>query len=365
MPISNEQRKQRVKAIGSSDVPILLGVSPFKKTAYDVWMEKTGRLPVAESEEDDPASELTAGQFFEGGVLDWAQKSLGYLHRNVKLAAADFHLHCNVDALTFETAEPVEAKTSGFLGPVYGEWGDEGTDQVPEHVIAQAHAHLLTLPEAQICHIPVFIQGRGFLMFRVNRDKELCEIIAEACLDFWVNHVEKDIPPENSAPSLAVVRRIRREPNKVVAVDAGSLLAWRSIRDEAKCWEQNKKGADAQLIAMLGDAECGTCDVGHVTFYEQSREGIDTKRLRAERPDIWKEYQTETKFRVLRFKERKEENGAIEDKRQGNNRTEQKRLAGPDGLDEVVGGGCPAEAFNPGARVEDGIGIFLPQSETV
>ncbi len=41
MPITNRQRKLRQDHIGSSDMAAILGVDPWR-TAYDVWLEKTG-----------------------------------------------------------------------------------------------------------------------------------------------------------------------------------------------------------------------------------------------------------------------------------------------------------------------------------
>lgn len=43
MPITQKQREFRRSHIGSSDIAAILGKDPYK-TAYDVWLDKTGQL---------------------------------------------------------------------------------------------------------------------------------------------------------------------------------------------------------------------------------------------------------------------------------------------------------------------------------
>jgi len=43
MPLSPEAVAERVNYIGASDVPVILGLSPWR-TPYDLWSIKTGRL---------------------------------------------------------------------------------------------------------------------------------------------------------------------------------------------------------------------------------------------------------------------------------------------------------------------------------
>jgi putative phage-type endonuclease len=155
MPITETQRERRSKHIGSSDVAPIMGASRWA-TAYDVWLEKTGKLV----EKSDENQAMTAGNMFESGVLQWAEEHLGKMTRNQYRSEPKAYLGCNIDAIVDADGVPVDAKTGGLFGPLADDWGDEGTDQVPDEVILQAHAHMIVV-DAVLCHIPAFLGGRG------------------------------------------------------------------------------------------------------------------------------------------------------------------------------------------------------------
>lgn len=57
---SDEWLKLRNQNIGASDIPIILGISPYSKTIHDLWLEKTGRkLP------DSPTPAMIRGSKLE------------------------------------------------------------------------------------------------------------------------------------------------------------------------------------------------------------------------------------------------------------------------------------------------------------
>ena len=67
MPITEAQRERRKKHLGSTDLPAILGVDPWRN-AYDVWLEKTDKL-----EKGKEKNYQGAGHLFEEGVLRWAE----------------------------------------------------------------------------------------------------------------------------------------------------------------------------------------------------------------------------------------------------------------------------------------------------
>ena len=298
MPITEKQRENRRKHIGSSDLPALLGCDPRGKNAYDLWLEKTGRL-----DESEPNQAMLAGTHFEDGVRQWASDELGPMIRNQYRAFSDAYLGANIDAIVRETGEPVEVKTSGLFGPVTADWGEFLTDCVPDNVILQAHAHMLCT-EKDVCHVPVFLGGRGFGRYMVRRSDKLVLLIIEKCKSFWECCVEADVAPANEIPCLDVVRRARRLPNSVISIPASLRLEAEAAAALRKMAEQRDEQAKAAILAAMGDAEAANYDDGEgaVTFYEQSRRSIDTKRLQAEEPELAAKYGKETRYRVLRTK---------------------------------------------------------------
>jgi putative phage-type endonuclease len=285
MPITSTQLERRKKHIGSSDMAALLGLSPYT-TPYDVWADKTGRLP-----EDEGNAATKAGQYFESGVLEYAEEKLGNIIRNQYRSVKDqgIPIAANIDALVVQTGEPIEAKTVGLLGFSNELWGDSDTDEVPDLVIVQAHVHLLCT-EQELCHIAAFIAGRGFVPYRVRRDEEVISVIKETAVKFWNDFVLPDVPPDGSLPTAKVVAKMRRQPNMVATIDPALYRRNLRLRAIEKKIKDKAEAAKTELLASLGDAEAGECEHGSLTYFTQTRKEYTVK---------------ESTFRVARFKENK------------------------------------------------------------
>jgi len=260
----------------------ILGVDRWR-TAYDVWLEKTGKLdPRAETEA------MMAGNVFERSVLDYAEINLGRLRRNVPMVMPGTPLMANVDAICRAGGQdPVEAKTAGLFGPLSEFWGADGTDQIPDRVIIQAHVLIMCrrywdvkriaeaeAPAVDVCHVPAFLGGRGFALFHVRRNDRICDLIAETAIAFWENNVQADIPPDDSAATLAVAKRMIRDPGKVSPLADDLVAEWVEAKAAVREAEAAANTATARILSALGDAEAGqTTGRGAMTYYEQTRRG--------------------------------------------------------------------------------------------
>ena len=85
------------------------------------------------------------------------------------------------------------------------DWGkEELTDDIPVYYIMQV-AYYSMLVEAALkvkvekVDIAVLIGGQDFKIYTYNKDEELEAILLKKGVEFWRNHIEKDIPP---APSI-------------------------------------------------------------------------------------------------------------------------------------------------------------------
>ena len=165
MTITAIQRAERKNHLGGSDIPAIMGFSPYSN-AYDTWLLKTGRVV----EEEKKQSFITAGNLLENPVIQWLEQFLGETINvnsddlQVKIAGTPIVDH--MDGITDRTANPIEVKTEGVDHPIRLPWGDAGTDEVPEYTCVQAHVHLLAT-DKEICHVPTFLGGRGFGYFFV------------------------------------------------------------------------------------------------------------------------------------------------------------------------------------------------------
>src|SRR6185312_15458691 len=130
--ITAEQRELRRHSLGSSEIAAVLGVDPHN-TAANVWLAKRGMV------EDFKGNDLTdRGIRLEPVLIDYAEFRTGkQFRRDVMKVHVSGMLHTNFDGIEpgDDPENSVEAKSTVILEG----WENEGTDEIPDKVIAQAH----------------------------------------------------------------------------------------------------------------------------------------------------------------------------------------------------------------------------------
>lgn len=277
--ITVEQRELRKKYIGSSDAPAILGVDPHR-SAYDVWLEKTGQADGFEGNAD-----TDRGNLLEPVLLAWAENKLSAaLLRDQFIVHEDGVLAANCDGIQPKIhvgplppplTEPfvVEAKT----GTNADEWGEPGSDEVPDRVLIQTHHQMYVAgPDYRVAWVPVLLPVFGrfdFRLYKVERNDELADVVAQRGVMFWREHVEPRIPPNGCLPSLEVLKRVRREPNKSVPVADELVDRLIVARADMKQAADEVEAAQVALLTALADAEGGTYSRGVCTYLETKRKG--------------------------------------------------------------------------------------------
>ena len=276
-----DELERRRNVVGASETVMLFGLPAFgKKTISDLWFEK--KYGVEKSGNGNAATKL--GLRLESAVLEAAEERLGrpivdrqlWLTRNFNGATLDGR----VDERTI-----VEAKTSGLLGPsTISQWGDDGSDEVPESYILQVQAQLF-VTGAELAYLAALIGGRGFAMFTITPAVELQAAIAAKSAEFIASLSNDSPPPE--PPQLDTLKRIHRQPSKVVTIADDLRDRFEEAKANAKASDEEKDRAQRELLAALGDAEAGECSGGQYTYFEQSRK---------------ESFVAASTFRILRFK---------------------------------------------------------------
>lgn len=290
MTAAEYHASERQSRIGASDVASVLGISPYR-SAYELWLEKTGQLePWAGNE----ATKL--GTKAESILLDEAEEQLGQLDRGVLLWAPGSQLiAATLDGQVVRTRCPVECKTSGLTGgPVVGYWGDPGTDEIPDYYLVQVQMQIWCAG-ADLAHVKAWLGGRGIVDYQVHRSDAVIKAIADQCREWWERHIVGEVVPEmEAAPSLEVVKRIRRQPNKVVELSESEITLleqFEAAQASEKTSEALVEDFKARLILSLGDAEMGTLPDGRsISYMTSTRRGYTVE---------------ETTFRTLRIKKGK------------------------------------------------------------
>lgn len=325
MALTKEQAERRRKYVGGSDIAAIMGVDPWR-SPEDVWCEKVHGV------EDFSSDAATLGDHLESACKSLAEEYLG-----IKLTSAnafrrvpDTPIGVLLDAWYQKPDDgmvvPVECKTSGLLNPwgeAMQEWGDGGGDDVPPRYILQVHGQMMATG-ASYSHISALLPGRGHVMYRVERDEELTAVILEHVASFW--HMVEIKSPPPAAPSLDILKRLRRLPEAVVDLGgsvADKVIAWQALAAEKRDAESRYEAAQAEVIAALGVAEAAVIGWSDdkagvlaevmglepdaaskkelVSYMKQTRSSADAKKLRQLYPEVWEAVKVESSFRVLRL----------------------------------------------------------------
>jgi putative phage-type endonuclease len=289
-PQHDQWLQDRRSRLGATDMSALLGLNPYR-VAYEVWLEKRDLL---EPWSGNAATRL--GQRLEPGLLDEAEQRWGKLKRNVVVKHANAPLAATLDGWLVESKTPVEIKTAGMLSDfadVSG-WGEQGSDEIPDHYLVQVHTQL-ACTDSESAKVLALIAGRGIVEYEVFADPKVSQMIVGFAADWWDTHIVRGIEPDRTKPpSLEVLKRIRRQPNSVVALDASAselVEQWEAAKEARKSADEIEEDRKKQLILTLGTSEGGQLPDGRmVTFLEQTRKEYVCK---------------ESTFRVLRIQKAK------------------------------------------------------------
>ena len=277
MVISAEEKEFRRGSIGASDIGAIMNISPHKN-AHDIFMQKV----YGTDEEDNEA--IRIGNDCEPMLVTWAHEQIGAdwtLGVDIKVAKTtekgyNFPHHANLDGLLVKDDRRIgiEAKTSSM----YQTFGEDGSDEIPDHIIMQCQWQIWTANLEKVA-VPVLTAEEGLKrkLFWVERNDTLIDQAIMHAKQFWEENVVKKVAPAEVVPSLKTLKKVRREPESSVQLSEDLVREYLALEDIAKKAVKEKEVCKAKLLATLGNAEAGVCDLGTFTYFEQTRKEFTVK----------------------------------------------------------------------------------------
>ncbi len=171
---SLEWKAMRKNHIMASDAPVILGVSPYGKTAHQLWQEKLGL-----SQEEKETSAMAYGKMMEDPARDAYQLYTG----NIVKPEVVFHpsikyMGASLDGLTENGDIAVEIKNTNLTNHEIAKKG-----HVPDGFYPQVQ-HQLACLGIEMMHYFSFYKGESALV-EVPRDETFLEQLYARESQFW------------------------------------------------------------------------------------------------------------------------------------------------------------------------------------
>lgn len=298
--------------IGGSDIASIMGLSRWK-TPLRLWCEKTQKLPAPDLSNVEA---VEMGTELEQFVADMFTKRTGktarrspkvYQHKDYPYMVA------HIDRLITGTDELLECKTCSIFKKE--EWEN---DDIPQEYILQVMWYL-GITGRKIGHIAVLIGGQCFKYKQIEFDKELFDQMVECAKEFW-QHVQSDTPVSLIAEDDETLKELYGSHTDVMIelmpTDAASLQAIENFEtavahlQELKMHKSNLddeiKEEETKIKNIMKDNLGIKTPKYVVTWKAQNKTSLDTKTLKAEKPEIYEQYSKTSSYRVMRITKNKE-----------------------------------------------------------
>lgn len=304
--LTSEQKENRKAGLGGSDMPVVLGLSPWK-SRRELWAEKRGL-----AEETPPTPAMLRGIHLEPVAADLYAEQTGRKLRRSNLTR--YHrehpfLLCHVDRMIVaengKGPGVLEIKCPGIHA--FRKVQREGLS--PAYLAQLAHNMMVT--GRSWGAFAIFSAERWeMIQFDVNLDRELAQLILEKGSEFW-KAVQDGTPVEDlETMDDAVVNALpAAEPSEILTMaspqwaDAVRRLAEaKEIADEAAVIEAEAK---AEIQSIMEQAGATVVEGAGARVYwrtQAGRETFDHRRLARDYPemDLTKYVKRGAPFRVFK-----------------------------------------------------------------
>lgn len=288
----DEWLRLRKRGIGGSDAGAVAGLNPYV-SSIDVYLNKTtdetgGDIDNEAMREGRDLEEYVAYRFTEETELKVRRANMMYQSRKYPFMIAD------VDRMIVGkgNGRPIglECKTAS---PYSAEKWKDGS--VPAHYLAQCY-HYMAVLDASAWYIAVIVYGREFKYVKLERDEDIINSLICIEKEFWEDHVMKKIIPEPDGTDAteSCINRLFANSQEMLSkplIGFDDKLNRRlEIAELMDRLEIEKKKIEQEIKTYMTEAEIAESERFFVTWKKSLSNRIDTNRLKAEEPEIYKKF---------------------------------------------------------------------------
>lgn len=280
--------KERQKGIGGSDVGAIMGVNRWK-SPFEIYVDKTEDITEMKKSGElsywgNTLEEVVAREFSIRTGKRVRKDNRQLVHKTHKFMMG------NIDRRIVGENALLECTTVNAFRAK--EWDGE---EIPPSYILQCQ-HYMEVMGSDNCYIAALIGGQKFIYKKIERDDELISMIVEAEKDFWINHVEKRIPPklDGSEAASKYLSKTFKNIDKSLEVNLkaeymNKINEYLNIKNQMKNLDETLKTIENNLKNELGNAEKGIVEKFQVIWKGITSNRIDSKVLKEKYPEVYKE----------------------------------------------------------------------------
>ena len=279
--------KYRKKGITGTDAGAICGLNPYS-SAFQIYQDKiTDEIEEFDNEsmrQGRDLEEYVARRFSEETGLKVRRANAIFQNEENPFMLADF------DRLIVGQKAGLECKT---VSPYSSDKWNDGN--IPLHYQMQVQ-HYLAVSDFDCWYIAAVIFGREFLIRKIERDEELINYLIDIERGFWYNNVLAGIMPEpdgsDNCSEMIAKMYFKGQENKTIKLSGyKEILDRRADLDKLiKKMEKEKKEIDQKIKMEMQDATVALEAGYKISWSNFEQNKLDTKKLKEEKPDIYKEY---------------------------------------------------------------------------
>ena len=279
--------KYRKKGITGTDAGAICGLNPYS-SAFQIYQDKiTDEIEEFDNEsmrQGRDLEEYVARRFSEETGLKVRRANAIFQNEENPFMLADF------DRLIVGQKAGLECKT---VSPYSSDKWNDGN--IPLHYQMQVQ-HYLAVSGFDCWYIAAVIFGIEFLIRKIERDEELINYLIDIERGFWYNNVLAGIMPEpdgsDNCSEMIAKMYFKGQENKTIKLSGyKEILDRRADLDKLiKKMEKEKKEIDQKIKMEMQDATVALEAGYKISWSNFEQNKLDTKKLKEEKPDIYKEY---------------------------------------------------------------------------
>lgn len=298
-----EWLERRRDGIGGSDAGAIMGENPWA-SPLSVYADKRGLVP------DKALTEaMRQGIELESVVARRFSQATGQKVR--RCPRMYFHAEwpfmlANIDRQVLGNGgfEGLECKTTSPFNA-----SDFDGGEIPRSYYWQCQ-HYMAVTGAKRWHLAVMVLSQGFYIFEIPRNCADIQRLIDAERDFWENHLLAGVPPQPSGldGDDAIIARMAAPEAENGGGPADfsdmvpSLDELSRLREEKSRIEKDIRATEQWVRQRLNGREAARAGQWIISHRTQPYTHLDTSRLKANRPEIYRQYLKSATRKVLKIR---------------------------------------------------------------